>query len=257
MVESKDTDSAKEGSADEAKKDVPIDYSNYGYDLYPQRRGEPAKKSWWDVAFGYQGKELVQSIRCERNVYDCFQRSKPVKLMVAAFKSAGCDFDIRRHISCEVCDASAVGGYDPILNQVVICQNTADSKNKIHSTLMHELIHMFDYCRNEMDFRNLDHLACTEIRAANLTNCNFTSSWYHGTSSPINIKGTQKNCVKLMACNSIMTARKVSKEEAMAAINRVFTRCYNDLEPIGRRIRKNSDDIRRIYDEGPLYGYNV
>lgn len=28
------------------------------------------------------------------------------------------EVDIRRHISCEVCDKSVTGGYDPYLNQV-------------------------------------------------------------------------------------------------------------------------------------------
>ena len=30
-------------------------------------------------------------------------------------------------------------------------------------TLTHELIHAFDYCRADIDFNNLDHIACTEV----------------------------------------------------------------------------------------------
>jgi len=29
--------------------------------------------------------------------------------------------DLRRHITCEVCDPSVSGGYDPLLNQVAVC----------------------------------------------------------------------------------------------------------------------------------------
>ena len=39
----------------------------------------------------------------------------------------------------------------------------------MNNTLTHELIHTLDYCRAEIDWNNLDHLACTEIRAANLS----------------------------------------------------------------------------------------
>ncbi len=47
----------------------------------------------------------------------------------------------------------------------------------------------------------------------------------------------------------------VTKEEALAVIDKVFTKCYNDLEPIGRRIRRNSADMIRAYEEKGNYGY--
>lgn len=39
----------------------------------------------------------------------------------------------------------------------------------MNDTLTHELVHTLDYCRAEIDWTNLLHLACTEIRAANLS----------------------------------------------------------------------------------------
>lgn len=120
---------------------------------------------------GKEGHENVENYRCERNVYKCIQNSPLVRLMMGALKSSGCAVDIRRHISCEVCDYSVSGGYDPVLNQVVVCQNVAKNEGLVQGVLTHEMIHMFDYCNNDLDFKNLDHLACTEIRAANLTHC--------------------------------------------------------------------------------------
>lgn len=72
--------------------------------------------------------------------------------------------------------------------QIVVCQNTARSESIVGGVMIHEMIHMFDYCRNELDFKNIDHLACTEIRAANLTHCSFMSAWVQGSASPLNIK---------------------------------------------------------------------
>jgi len=46
----------------------------------------------------------------------------------------------------------------------------------VQGVLTHEMIHMFDACRHEMDFKDMHHLACTEIRAANLTHCSFMSA---------------------------------------------------------------------------------
>lgn len=58
----------------------------------------------------------------------------------------------------------------------------------IQGVLIHEMIHMFDYCRHKLDFTNLEHVACTEIRAANLTHCSFASAWIQGDASPFNFK---------------------------------------------------------------------
>lgn len=83
------------------------------------------------------------------------------------------------------------------------------------------------------------------------------SSWSQGDSSPLNIKETHQNCVKTKALASVLAVRKVSAEEAIEAVERVFPKCYNDLEPVGRRLRRNSMDMYRAYMEGPMYGYDV
>ncbi|KYN29075.1 PREDICTED: mitochondrial inner membrane protease ATP23 homolog isoform X2 [Trachymyrmex cornetzi] len=229
----------------------------WGSDMYPERRGGKFQHSWLKILFGAQGRESIDKNRCEHNVYKCIQEGPIIKLMMGALKSSGCEIDIRRHISCEVCNPSVTGGYDSELNQVVICQNSAYNENMVRGVLVHEMIHMFDYCRNKLDVKNIDHLACTEIRAANLGHCSFMSSLLQGDSSFINIKATHQNCVKHKARLSVMAVHKVSKEVAEAAIERVFTKCYNDLEPIGRRVRRNSFDMPRAYAEGHLYGYDV
>lgn len=55
---------------------------------------------------------------------------------------------------------------------------------------------------------------------------------------------------------SVLAVRPdLSKEEARAAVDKVFTKCYNDLEPIGRRVRRNSTDMIRAYSERGNYGY--
>ncbi|XP_033222145.1 mitochondrial inner membrane protease ATP23 homolog isoform X2 [Belonocnema kinseyi] len=228
------------------------DKSLWGYDLYPERRGAKYKPSLINTMLGIEGREDINRIKCERNVYNVFHSSPLVKLMAAALKSSGCEFDIRRHVCCEVCDYSVSGGYDPILNQIVVCQNVARGKGMIQGVMTHEMIHMFDYCRNELDFKNIDHLACTEVRAANLAHCSFLSAWSQGNASLFKIKDAHQDCVKTKAMMSVLAVRKVCKEEARAAVERVFPKCYNDLEPIGRRIRRNSLDMHKAYLEAPI-----
>lgn len=94
------------------------DYSNWGYDLYPDRTKNEKKRSVTDYVLG-KGREPMDKIRCERNIYQCVKTSPLVKLMMGALKSSGCAVDIRRHIACEECAEGVSGGYDPILNQVL------------------------------------------------------------------------------------------------------------------------------------------
>lgn len=230
-----------------------VDNENWAYDMYPERRGT-YKPTFLRKLIG-EGREEANRFKCEGKVYKCIKTSPLIQLMMAALKSSGCEIDIRRHISCEVCDSSVKGGYDAELNQIVVCQNTVHSQSKMQGVLAHELIHMFDYCRNKVDFQNIDHLACTEVRAANLIHCSFMSAMIQGSASPFHIKQAHQDCVKNLAKASLMAVRNLTEEQAKMAIEKIFPMCYNDLEPIGRRLRRNSLDINRAYTEAPLYGY--
>ena len=123
---------------------IECDFIFQGYDLYPERKesGKP-KTNWGRVLLGLEGTENIDKLKCERNVYKCILNSPLIKLMMGALKSSGCEIDIRRHISCEMCDTSVSGGYDPVLNQVVVCQNIAKSEGMVQGVLAHEMIHMY------------------------------------------------------------------------------------------------------------------
>ncbi|XP_060535062.1 mitochondrial inner membrane protease ATP23 homolog [Cylas formicarius] len=245
-------------SAENGQREGTGNNSQWGYDMYPERRQRPSTNTGVvSKLFSPKGRDNLEKIKCERNVYRCFKESPLVKLMLGALKSAGCPVDIRRHIACEECAPNVSGGYDPVLNQVVICHNTVKKSGLMQGVLMHEMIHMFDYCQNKLDFKNLDHLACTEIRAANLAHCSFMSAWMAGDTSIFNFKQSHQTCVKNKALSSILAARNVTEEEGMRAIERVFTKCYNDLEPVGKRLRRNSDDINKVYRDGFYYGYEL
>lgn len=77
-----------------------------------------------------------------------------------------------------------------------------------------------------------------------------------GDASFIRIKKQHAECVKTKAIASVLAVRPdVGKEEASRIVDQVFDRCYADLEPIGRRIRRNSADMTRAYNERGNYGY--
>ena len=47
--------------------------------------------------------------------------------------------------------------------KVLICQNGIRDQKHLEDTLVHEMIHMYDYCRAEVDFKDCSHIACTEV----------------------------------------------------------------------------------------------
>ncbi|KAK3086099.1 hypothetical protein FSP39_013570 [Pinctada imbricata] len=141
-----------------------------------------------------------------------------------------------------------MGGFDSNTNQVVICQNNAVTQAMQCRTLLHELIHAFDKCRAHVDFSNIHHLACTEIRAAAFTKCSLMSKLVNGYTN-------HEECTRAVAEKAICTVRNVTEEEARQAVSEVFTRCYNDTEPFGRHFKHLRIDPRNCLSENEKYGY--
>ncbi|XP_044015787.1 mitochondrial inner membrane protease ATP23 homolog isoform X2 [Aphidius gifuensis] len=227
-----DSEKLKQAQAEKLspKKTYPDEHGElYGHDLYPERRGNK-QKTIKNIVLMKDGTEHIARLHCEQRVFNCIKKHPLVKIMMSALKSAGCPVDLRRHLSCEECDSSVTGGYDPELNQIVICQNTARIEGIV---------------------------ACTEIRAANLTYCSFMSAMIDGDAALWDMKKKHQECVKRRATLSVLAARGVSTEEARAAVERVFDKCYNDLEPIGRRIKRNTDDMNKAFFDAPYYGYDT
>ncbi|XP_046372904.1 mitochondrial inner membrane protease ATP23 homolog [Haliotis rufescens] len=226
---------------------------DYGFYFYPERGVPEEKPSFWKGI--WQGRTSGQKLKCETNVAWCIENHPMVKLMMRALKSHGCAVDLTRHVSCEKCRERVNGGFDPTTNQVVVCQNNATKRSICCNVLAHEFIHAFDACRAKVDFENLRHLACSEIRAANIMHCSFMAAVSSGDASPVNIKQRHQECVKSKAIMSVLMVRNVTHEKASQVVDSVFDKCYKDLEPVGRRPRKGSRDPDRALIEGAYYGY--
>ena len=164
--------------------------------------------------------------QCELNVIKALKNSARVKFLVQALNKSGCPFSPHRHIACAPCNQAISGGYDDTHNQVIICANNCKNETKVEQILSHELIHMYDYCTSKVDLDLVDHLACSEIRAASLASCvqyDFRKFW------------SFENCVKTKAAQSVAVIKNVKLEEAKKHVETVFDKCYSDLEPIGHR----------------------
>ena len=103
-------------------------------------------------------------------------------------------------------------------------------------TLAHELIHAYDQARAKVDWTDLKHHACSEIRASSMSgDCSFSREWNRQNGLYSGITGKHQECVKRRAALSVaMNPYCKNKEEAVKAVNSVFEHCYNDTMPFDK-----------------------
>ncbi|TYZ57738.1 hypothetical protein PybrP1_001236 [[Pythium] brassicae (nom. inval.)] len=119
---------------------------------------------------------------------------------------------------------------------VVFCANRLHSEREVEETMVHELIHAYDFTVRKMDLTKSDLLACSEIRSARESECfqkatllaallpdveffNKSSRWLH------------MRCVREHAVRSTQSMFPV---EAQSEVDKMFTQCYADNSPFER-----------------------
>lgn len=126
--------------------------------LFPEHFGaKQVQEKWYKLRF-FEKDPDDQKMKCEQNVVNCIERSPLAKIMLNALEKAGCNVDLRKHFSCETCGPNVMGGYDARRNKIIICQDKKLSEKQLGITVSHELLHMYDNCRAEFDYRNLEHI---------------------------------------------------------------------------------------------------
>jgi len=223
-------------------------------EVYPERKGKVLQEDKKTILSKiYNREKIVKS--CQTEVLYCFENVPYLKLLWESIENRGCKLDLNRHFSCEICqpgkDVQHAGTYDESTNQVVVCANNATKTSHCCGSLLRNMFSMFDKCARNQESNHLEQLACTEIRIANLGNCNYMNYAMMGMSeetNPLQFKNKHKTCVRLKAVESLEKAKFVPKEKAVEVVNKVFDKCYADLEPLGRR-PINAKDMKRAYSE--------
>ena len=82
--------------------------------------------------------------------------------MLKHLKQTGADVT-SDDIVCAPCDFARAGGFSPA-GVIVLCQDGFMSKSHMEDTMVHELVHMYDHAKFKVDWDNLRHHACSEVR---------------------------------------------------------------------------------------------
>ena len=234
------------------------EFSQKFQELYPERDGKKEEIKKLDFLTG-QSNRVTIIRNCENQVIKCFEQFSLLKLMWSALNSNGCKLDLTRNFSCEYCQPGTsdahIGNFDSDKNQIIVCANNLSSS--CCGFLLRETISMFDKCTKKSEnltkTQNLEHLACTEIRKANLASCNFSVNLTRKDANFV-IDNQHQNCVRSVAIESLQKTRFLSQDQSTQLVDKTFDKCYKDLEPIGRRAI-NKLDMMRAYHERYLFGY--
>lgn len=68
------------------------------------------------------------------------------------------------HILCTPCHQKFAGGFSP-QHGILLCQDGFINKKHMEDTLVHELVHMYDHAKFNVDWHNIRHHACSEVHA--------------------------------------------------------------------------------------------
>ena len=169
---------------------------------------------------------------CYEQARQCIASHPSIARLLQALASRGCPWNFDRHFICELNDGETRrGGFDHSTCQIVLFPENLHSSREFCTILHHELIHAYDYCRAQIDFANLSHLACTEIRAASLSNQCSLFHHFSSSSRPYLLKNQHRTCVKTRARESMEICTNLRRTVLDQIINDVFLRCYNDIDP--------------------------
>ncbi|KDQ62906.1 hypothetical protein JAAARDRAFT_28877 [Jaapia argillacea MUCL 33604] len=172
--------------------------------------------------------DSVHHQNCEKWKMHLMKYSPAVVFMLKHLELSGCPVS-PANIQCRPCDYTRSGGFTPE-GAVILCQGRFFSRGHMENTLVHELVHMYDHCKFKVDWLNLRHHACSEIRANSLGgDCRWTRELRRGF---LSFSKQHQACVRRRAVLSVR-ANPACPDAAAAerAVNEVWESCFDDTRP--------------------------
>lgn len=170
---------------------------------------------------------------------DYARKSSPrVTSLLRKLDTRGCALAADPIVCEDVFDgAPLVGGYDSIRKLVVMNPSVPEgalNQSEWTRTITHELIHAWDHCRAVVEPANCRHIACTEIRAANLSgDCDLGAEFTRGGVRDFTVRGHQQKCVRRRAELSLSAHPHcvAAARGVKATVDDVWEPCYKDVSP--------------------------
>ena len=168
-------------------------------------------------------------------------RSSPrVSMLLSKLAAQGCPTRAESIVCEDVFGAAPVGGaFDSVSSQIIMNPRVPPAhmnQSDWTRAITHELVHAFDACRVSLEPDSCAHLACTEIRASNLSGeCDFMAEVGRAPLQLVagGLGAAQQRCVRRRAEVSVAGFPPCSREkgDAERAVASVWQLCYKDTAP--------------------------
>lgn len=182
-------------------------------------------------------------LRADQWREDLLRTSPMVRFMVKHLALVGCNplsppregHPPKIHIA--MCPPDIAGGFAPTAPSqppsdagLMVCANRILSKTHMEDTLAHEMLHWWDHCRFNVDWSNLRHHACSEIRAASLSgDCRWSRELRRRN---FGVVKQHQECTRRRAVLSVRSNPACPDEDtAQKAVSEVWDACFNDTRP--------------------------
>jgi inner membrane protease ATP23 len=168
-------------------------------------------------------KAMEQNLKCSKRLTKILDSNPQVKFMLNSLETLKCALP---SILCSQCPNDRAGGFDPKTNSVLLNQSTITMT--LADSLNHELVHAYDNCTTKLDWTNINHVACTEIRANTLSGeCRLTREFLKGYTG---FSKHFQDCIKRRAIIGVSSSGWDEKD-AQIAVTNVWSACFNDFAP--------------------------
>eukprot|EP00747_Dinoflagellata_sp_TGD_P185667 gnl/TRDRNA2_/TRDRNA2_42319_c0_seq1.p1 gnl/TRDRNA2_/TRDRNA2_42319_c0~~gnl/TRDRNA2_/TRDRNA2_42319_c0_seq1.p1 ORF type:complete len:224 (+),score=21.39 gnl/TRDRNA2_/TRDRNA2_42319_c0_seq1:107-778(+) len=168
-----------------------------------------------------------------------------VKILVNALSAMKAPVDL----VCVRCptDVRHRAGYSPKHNRVWMCANHLWNPFEFRRVLAHELVHAFDFARARVDPSNCVHVACTELRAWNLSGeCDLWTRWFDFLGE--DMINRKQRCIRDQALASLTENERCRDPlVARAALDEAFEPCFRDHWPFTTK-----PDLDTRVRDGPM-----
>ncbi|KAJ3224274.1 Mitochondrial inner membrane protease ATP23 [Clydaea vesicula] len=155
-----------------------------------------------------------------------------VKTLVTGIKDSGVEVEFGKYIKCAHCPSKLFGFFENSTG-LTICQNNSKSQYITESTLVHELVHAYDFSTATLNDNNLSQRACSEVRASNLSgDCDFIREFLNFSDGFLKkFTGQKVNCVRRKASFSLSQCENLDKCETDKIVDSVFNECIANIKP--------------------------
>eukprot|EP01116_Phalansterium_solitarium_P016264 TRINITY_DN3748_c0_g1_i1.p1 TRINITY_DN3748_c0_g1~~TRINITY_DN3748_c0_g1_i1.p1 ORF type:complete len:183 (-),score=37.83 TRINITY_DN3748_c0_g1_i1:231-779(-) len=173
---------------------------------------------------------------CLKTIKDALSSDERIKTLVRAVELARCRLP-EGFFQCRPCDSVPAGTgayFDSSERELVVCEDRLGEPRATRHAVAHELVHAFDWCRADVNLADCSHVACTEIRAANLAgDCLWLRELMRGNG--LHLRKQHQACVRRRAELSVAQISDCAAPgQAKAAVDKAWSSCFPDLNPFDR-----------------------